>query len=539
MFLAFGLALGLASGVAFIEVIRARPPARREIRLTVSQDAIPRRRATTLADDAFATSGPEPARGGPADRRELIGRTQPGKPERRTNVLADGRLAPVLPTAGVGVSGRTVGMAISGGADPVLDALHSGAPFGTPSGETAGAPERSAALSAVALLDPPADAARDLPPIGSGPCADERRLAGERCELATRAKAKAVAAADAHRNAQRACDAHSAAASAAAEAADPRRIRSLKEEAQRAFRAETRAAGSPDAIETAARTWLLTINRINREAAAASLTADRERQAETAIGATLERLSLNADAARVGANIAEAACVAAQMAVAECDEQATTGSAGARVNQAPSRDRVPSGGGGHDMLGVAVEGGTTPRIFRLLRGDERALETMVASLGGDDPDEGRRWRVALAELRDAILAEAIEHAYLRFPIEHPFWGLNTPEQNRDITEALTSLGYRFDGLGGWLDDRRPAQRDLSLALGYAGLDPMRVRHWPNEQGTAELFRNVEVAADEYLAGTAGDLTLAEMIELLGRRADGLVELWNHWGRIRPLLLEAA
>ena len=48
---------------------------------------------------------------------------------------------------------------------------------------------------------------------------------------------------------------------------------------------------------------------------------------------------------------------------------------------------------------------------------------------------------------------------------------------------------------------------------------------------------MEVAADEYLAGAAGGLTLAEMVELLGRRADSLVDLWNHWGRVRPLLLE--
>ena len=37
-------------------------------RVTVSPDSVPRRRASTLAD-AFVGSGPEPARGGPADRR--------------------------------------------------------------------------------------------------------------------------------------------------------------------------------------------------------------------------------------------------------------------------------------------------------------------------------------------------------------------------------------------------------------------------------------------------------------------------------------
>ena len=81
------------------------------------------------------------------------------------------------------------------------------------------------------------------------------------------------------------------------------------------------------------------------------------------------------------------------------------------------------------------------------------------------------------------------------------------------------------------------QRDLSLALGYAGLDPMRIRHWPTEDEMAELFRDVTVAADEHLAGAAGDLTLGELVTMLGRRADGLAEVWNHWGRLRPLLLE--
>ena len=66
---------------------------------------------------------------------------------------------------------------------------------------------------------------------------------------------------------------------------------------------------------------------------------------------------------------------------------------------------------------------------------------------------------------------------------------------------------------------------------------MRIRHWPTADETVDLYRGVTVAADEYLAGVAGDLTLAEMVTMLGRRADGLAEVWNQWGRIRPLLLE--
>lgn len=555
VFLAIGLALGVASGAALIVIVRARPPARREVRLTVAPDAIPRRRATTLADDAFVAVGPEPARGGPADRRGEEGPPIVRRPERRTNVLS-GRSAPMTAATASASNGRVVGMRISSGADPMLGALRAG---GRASGraEATRAPSRSAetagpadaastsarsgssASTAIALLDPPAEPPGGARPAASysGQCAEERRLADERCELATRAQAQATAAADAIRRAQRAYDAHTAAAESAAAAAHPRAVRTLKEDAQRAFRAASKGAASPDAVEAAARTWLQDINRINRESAAASLTADRERELATATGATLERLSLAADAARVGAQMAEAACVAARTAVAECVERAESGSAAPRPAPAQPNEPAPSDEREEEALGVALTGGTAPRIFRLLHGDPDAMDTLVARLAGDNPDEQRRWKLDLAGLMDAILADAIEQAYMRFPHEHAFWGPYTLEQNRDITRALASLGYRPDGLGGWVDDRMPSQRELSLALGYAGLDPMRMRQWPNEQQTAQLFREVDVAADEYLADVAGNLTLAEMVEMLGRRADGLVELWNDWGRVRPLLLE--
>jgi hypothetical protein len=53
----------------------------------------------------------------------------------------------------------------------------------------------------------------------------------------------------------------------------------------------------------------------------------------------------------------------------------------------------------------------------------------------------------------------------------------------------------------------------------------------------QLYSEVAVAADEHLAARAGDLTLGELVTMLGRRADGLAEIWNSWGRLRPLLLE--
>jgi hypothetical protein len=172
----------------------------------------------------------------------------------------------------------------------------------------------------------------------------------------------------------------------------------------------------------------------------------------------------------------------------------------------------------------------------MLRGDRAAQANVVAALAGSHPEDVRHWRLLLSTLVDEILARAIEAACLVYPREHAFWGAFTRPQNRDITGALASLGFRFDGLGAWVDDRTPSQRDLSLAVGYAGLDPMRVRHWPTEAEMAVLFGDVSVAGDEYLVQSAGDLTLGQLVSLLGPRADRLAELWNDWARVRPLLL---
>ena len=69
-FLALGLVLGVASGAALVELLRARPLGAREIRVTVAPNSIHARRATTLADDAFPDRpAAGPAAGGPGDRR--------------------------------------------------------------------------------------------------------------------------------------------------------------------------------------------------------------------------------------------------------------------------------------------------------------------------------------------------------------------------------------------------------------------------------------------------------------------------------------
>jgi hypothetical protein len=566
VFLALGLVLGIAAGAALVEILRARPPAPREVRVTVAADVVPRRRSATLADDGFAGFGAaEPARGGPADRRGDGSPVASGVMDRRTpvrsgpeisgasgasGVMSSQTLAAMIGTEGVG-EGRSEQrrpLPISGGADPTLTAFRASA--------AANAATALRTQTATALLDAPTGSADDVassapsapsapdgsaapgtPPAPTGPCAESRRLADERCELALRARVQAAAADEAHRAAQRAYDEHEAAAETAAAAADPRAVRRAKDEAQARFRDGRATATTSEAVEAAARAWLLDINAINAEAREAANALSRERAAATAIAVTLERGAVEADAARIAAEMAESACLAAREALAACEEAEAGGVVGhmpAMPSQAPPWE---STGDDDDPLAVALGGGGNPRIFRLVRGDRAALNEIVAALAGEDPEDRRHWQLAFSNLVDAILADSIAAGSLAFPLEHPFWGAFTLEQDREIAAALSSLGYRFDGLGGWVDGRTPSQRDLSLALGYAGLDPMRIRHWPTEDEMAELFRDVQVAAAEHLAASAGELTLGELVSMLGRRADGLAEVWNHWGRIRPLLLE--
>ncbi|MFI5225720.1 MAG: hypothetical protein ACHQ3P_03495 [Candidatus Limnocylindrales bacterium] len=394
----------------------------------------------------------------------------------------------------------------------------------------------------------------------AAPCADQRRIVDERCALATRLRTAADSSADALHEAQRAYDTHAVNANQAAAIADARAQRAAKDAAQRTFRNDRAVAGSREAVETAARTWLQEINRINEAAREAAADLAREQAAAAESMAAIERLTLEADAARIQAESAQESCQFARQALADCEETVSRRAA-AHMPLAPSLgpdeapDEVPVAAAvatapapapgariateeeEHALAAAAARG--RPAIVRLLAGDRDTMQRVVVGLAADDLAEQRRWQLELSELVDAIVARAIEACEFQFPLEHPFWGPFDQSQDRDVALALSSLGFRFDGLGGFADDRVPTQRELSLALGYAGLDPMRVRRWPTEEERGNLFREVKVSADEYIIGAASGLTLGELVTLLGRRADGLADLWNNWGRVRPLLIEPA
>ena len=94
-FLALGLVLGVASGAALSIVIRARPPAPREIRVTVSPDAVPRRPPATLSGlvPPGTASAVGAARGGPADPSILAA----DEPADRTPVRSAPVAIPIRP----------------------------------------------------------------------------------------------------------------------------------------------------------------------------------------------------------------------------------------------------------------------------------------------------------------------------------------------------------------------------------------------------------------------------------------------------------
>ena len=607
-FLAFGLILGVPAGAALLVILRARPTTPREIRLTVTPDSVPRRQSATLASTGPQRADGEGARGGPADlptpqsRLAIATSRRPPDDSIRTPVprhQADGgpwegpaglqpRAFSVVRSTLALEGGPLIGFPIAGGTDPLLAALArvgaaaavvpvalamrgGGREQQTSAGgrglgaRGAAAPESAASSGGEPLASAAGDQGNG---DRAGPCSDRRRAVDERCALAARLREQAEAGARGVRQAQRDFDDHLARADRAAATMDPRSLRTAKEAAQHAFRAARDGAGSQEGVEAAARDWLLEINRINLSAREATSAFQVERDAANGMVATLERLALEADAARIGAESAAETCVAAREALAACEEAEQDRKRAPRMPPQPSRGpaerrtRVPSGAvpasaGSRpgeaglavgtngstaaaeesDGLAAAARGERQPAIAHLLAGDRVVLGAVVDELSSDNPDEIRRWRRALTDLVDGIVARAIEASSLDFPTDHPFWGAFTREQCREITTALASLGFRYDGLGEFVDDRVPAQRDLSLATGYAGLDPMRVRHWPSETDMPELFRDVNVAAFEYLVDAAEGLTLGELLSLLGRRADALIDLWNAWGRVRPLLLE--
>jgi hypothetical protein len=444
-------------------------------------------------------------------------------------------------------------------------------------------------------LDGGADSGR----TGRERTASSRRLVEIRCGFAELARREADLAAARLADANRRAEAQLAVLAEVQTLADPATARGSKEQAHRNFKGAVMAARDHAAVESAAHSWLMEINRINGQLRKAKVRLRRERETADSLMAERERLTATSEAARDMAEAARQACLEAQGALAivdltDEDDEAleVAGMAGGWISTAAAAAPPgPAGDGagsvvasapvtlaGADMAATAsaadvpVMGPWAPPtsdfagpeasapaggafasaptdglalnlrarppqlIVRLLHRDSPTLNWLVDGLAGTSPNARSAWKLQLSNLVDAAVASAIDDACFEFPPGNPFWDLFEPDQAREIARGLAALGFRYDGFGSFVDGRIPDQRDLALAIGSAGLIPVRIRYWPRPGETAHLFVDVRVATEIYLESKAPELTLGEMVVALGRRAELLADLWNEWDRVRPLLL---
>jgi hypothetical protein len=382
------------------------------------------------------------------------------------------------------------------------------------------------------------------PDPSSDPCTSVRTLVDERCEVAAAARDQAKNALDVLREAQRQYDVLRERVDTAQAQADPRLVAAAKEALHREFRSATAAAAGAEATEQAAREWLDRVNELNGRTRAAVREIERGNEELRAAAPRLERLAVEADASRIAAESADIACREAREALAHCEESIAAASRAPVTDEPPAVPAWPASVGQAEPQHPAtldVGGPTTdPQelsvIVRVLRGDRAARDRLVATVAKGDAASTGEWQIRVAQLVDAIVARAIEDGFLDLPEDAPFWNLFTARERRDVVAALSALGYRYDGLGGFADGRVPPPRDLSLAVGYAGLDRMRIRTWPAEDELPQLYTRATVAADEWLAAEGGDLSLGLMVDALGARATDLADVWNAWGRLRPAML---
>jgi hypothetical protein len=218
---------------------------------------------------------------------------------------------------------------------------------------------------------------------------------------------------------------------------------------------------------------------------------------------------------------------------------ASASAAAVAVAVEPGESPGSGPGAGWSLAGGPPAGGSVaggPLILRILRGDHLAMLEVVDALAGAEGHRRREWEVLLTGLGAAIAETAVDEGILDFPMGTPFWDAFTVEQCREIAASLASMGHRFDGRDGWAEGRVPDYRELGQALADIGVDPRRLRVWPNSSEIAELFRGARPAADDLVARDAPDLGLEGVKELTRWHAESLAELWVAWEAIRPLLL---
>ena len=176
------------------------------------------------------------------------------------------------------------------------------------------------------------------------------------------------------------------------------------------------------------------------------------------------------------------------------------------------------------------------RLERILRGEHLAMVEVIDAVAGQDSLRRRDWELLLGGLVEGMAEVAVQESIVDFPMGTAFWDTFTVEQCRHVVTALASMGFVYDGRAGWVEHHVPVYRDLSIALANIGVDPRRVRAWPNQAEIAALFVGARPAPEELLAAAGPEYRADDVRALLGDRGAELAGLWNAWDAVRPALL---
>lgn len=348
------------------------------------------------------------------------------------------------------------------------------------------------------------------------PCATLRRDVEEACREVERLAIAAAAEAARLRDARASRSALDGPPGSDPRLADPDHVERLKDEANRRYREAVRRARDAGGVADAAGAWLRTIDDLNRAARRAVRPPADAAARRAQLDAAVERLAVTVDAARVASSAADERCRAARAQLAVCEESAH------------GAGQVPAGWG--------VRGST---ISRLLAGDaavlDRVSRAVASALGRNAADA----ELLLTELCEQVRQRALEEAVLAFPPAHPFWGQFPAADARLVASALTGLGNGFDGRSGWSAGQPADGRAIATALAYAGYDPRALRHVPAAGELQLLWSGTAVDVESFLEARSPSLALDELSRVLGSRGRRLDLLWDHWGRIRPLLVQPA
>lgn len=363
---------------------------------------------------------------------------------------------------------------------------------------------------------PDASSAAALPL--SGPCAGARNEVDSRCAEADRLAQAAVAQRERVRELRRALMEVSAQREVDARVRDRRQLAADKDAARDAYRAAMRRARDQSDVQAAAGTWLREIDQLNRRLRVADARADAVAQRSAELERVVPGAELAADAARIAAEAAQEACLGARRTLAECEEAAARGDAG---RTAGHRRRGPS------------------TMSLVLDADLPALTRITAHMAEETGVEAGRLQLLMIDLREQVAARALADLAFQHPADNPFWCEFSATDARLVAQNLAAMGYRFDGRAGWADGRVPTMRELAVAVSNVGFDPRGNMRPGNQDAIDRLWDGTKVLVDEYLAAAAPDLDLQDLMACLGSDGARLSELWDMWGRLRPLLLNAA